>query len=819
MPQNHCSRSVRSSAWILLAGLVLSLPTAARSEDAPKTIADLTQGGQPTNKQRWTLGPTGARGWFPTSGVGGGCDSSDARQILVTEVAEDSPAYGVLIPGDVITGLDGQPFNGDARRLFARAIAEAETESSGGVLKLVRSRGGQAANVDLKLTVLGTYAPTAPYECEKSKRVFELGCAAIAKRGFRNDRGRIQIDIDNDMNALALLAAGREEYRPLVTEYARKVAEFHREPGFPESWEYGFHTLFLAEYALATRDDAVSSGLKRQALAIARGVSGVGTWGHRFAQPNGNLYGYGCMNQPAIPLTLAMVLARESGIKDPDLDKAIDKASGFLRQWVHKGAIPYGDHEPWPWHDDNGKCSGAAVLFDLLGDREAATFYARMGAAAYDERESGHTGNYFNILWALPGVSRCGPATTAAYLKETAWYYDLARGWDGHVDFVGFPGEESFKGWDCTGSYLLGYALPLQSLYLTGKKASVVPALTAEESAEVIGAGRDFTFADAQRNDWYSERDTDALLAGLSSWSPAVRKRSSRALRSRDGEFLPRILTLLDSTNRQSQYGACEALANLGPSADSAAPKVRALLAHEDPWLRMLAARTLAYMGPDVRVSAVPDLLRAATVKDPADRRQRLVGEIAKALFAPMPGTREPVPILAKSLDGVDRPLLRAALKQVLVNEDGLIRGLASRIYPMLTEDDVKALLPEIVAATRHNAPSGEMFRMDIRWAGLELLARFRIREGMDLCVDIMNEFDWGSDLNRCLKPLSKYRGAAKEVVPRLRETLVAMRKGYADNHWNNRLAKDQAAIETLIREIEADQNPQPVVSIEEFTR
>ena len=340
---------------------------------------------------------------------------------------------------------------------------------------------------------------------------------------------------ENDLNALALLAlvaSGREEYRPLVAEYAQKVAECQPGPGFPESWEYAYNTLFLAEYALATKDEAVMAGLRRSALAIACGASGVGTWGHRFAQPNGNLYGYGCMNQPGIPLTLAMVLAREAGVKDPDLDKTSARASGFLRQWVNRGAIPYGDHEPWPWHDDNGKCSGAAVLFDRLGDREAAAFYSRMGTAAYAERESGHTGNFFNILWALPGVSRGGPAATAAYFKETSWYCDLARGWDGRCEYVGFPGEDSYDGWDCTGACLLGYALPLKSLYLTGRRPGAAPVLSPTDVAETIAAGRGFTFQNAERKVWYAERKSETLLAGLSSWSPAVRTRSSQKPRS-----------------------------------------------------------------------------------------------------------------------------------------------------------------------------------------------------------------------------------------------------------------------------------------------
>lgn len=784
------------------------------AEERPK-VQDLTQGGKPNETRDWLLGPTGARGWI----WGWRCQTTDARQILITDVAKGSPADGVLENGDVVLGLNGKPFANDARILFAQAITEAETEAGGGSLRVMRWRKERSESVTLKLPVLGKYTATAPYECEKSKRVFALGCQAIAKSGFKNKQGRMEISIPHDLNALALLASGRDEYRTLVAEYAHAVADAH--PGGHISWGYGYETVFLAEYALATKDPVVMPGLQRLSLDIARGASGVGTWGHSFARPEDKiLNGYGCMNQPGIILTIAMVLAREAGVKEVDLDNTITKASGFLRWWVNKGAIPYGDHAPWPWHDDNGKCSSAAVLFDLLGDREAAGFYSRMGAAAYAERESGHTGNCFNITWALPGVSRGGPAITAAYLKETAWYYDLARGWDGRCAYQGLPGEgrESYDGWDCTGAFLLGYALPLKSLYVTGKKPSVAPVLSGNDVAATIAAGRDFTFWTEKT--CYAEHTTEALLSGLTSWSPAVRKRSAQALGTRDGDFVPKLLALLGAPSTESRYGASEALGVLGPKADAALPQMRALLADKDPWLRILASEALVRMGPDVRKAIIPDLLRATARKDPADRRERFQGALAEALFSPSPGQREPRSILAGSLEGVDRPLLYAAIKELLINEDGRIRGLVAPIYRMLTPEDVAALLPNIIEAIKTPAPSGEMFAYGIRFAGFDLLARMRISDVMPMCVEVMNEFRWGRKLNRCVEPLALFGGAATGLLPRIRETrqkLVETDKGWEKK--DNDFKRDIISLDKLIVQIEADRAPQPVRSMADFIR
>jgi len=796
--------------FLLLLGC-LRWPSDAASLTAVNSNPDLIHGGKPDDTHDWTLGPTGARGWiFSANG-----HSHQARQILVTAIAKGSPADGILQVGDVILGVGAKAFTDDARIQFAGAIAEAESEKGGGRLRVLRWRAGKSETAELKLTVLGSYSATAPYDCAKSKRIFEMGCAALAKRMRDPNYARGMNPIPRSLNALALLAAGDKAYAPLLQKEAQWAAGFSAESF--ATWTYGYVLMFLGEYVLATGDPSVMPGLQRLALESARGQSAVGTWGHRFALPDGNLEGYGCMNQPGISLTIGMVLAREAGVKDPVLDSAIAKSAAFVRWFINKGAVPYGDHQPFPAHDDNGKCSSAAVLYDLLGDVPAATFFAKMSTAAYSERERGHTGNYFNILWALPGVARCGPLATGAYWKEQGWYYDLARGWDGVWLYQGSPnGEEEHKvytNWDCSGGYLLAYALPLKSLRLTGRKGFSVPPLNQSQVAEVIAAGRDYAYHSDENP--YTKRSDENLLAGLASWSPSVRKRSAAALGERKGDFVPVLLKMLAGPDPLARYGACEALGALGPRADAAAPQLRGALKDPDAWMECLAAEAMPNLGPAARKSCVSDLLAVALANNPADPRHMAARSAGMALFSNYPGTRGPKSILADSLEGVDRTLLYPAFRALMKHEDSVVRGAAGKAFTHLSDADLVALLPDMVKAIEHIAPSNEMFADGVRLAGLDVLSRLHIREGMDLCLAVIEPDRWG-EKNRaksCLTYFQRYGAAAKPLLPKLqgiRAHVASVKEGAA-------AAEQLAELDKCIAAIESSTTPPTLVSIADF--
>jgi len=108
------------------------------AQDQKSTDAgpDFTRGDKrpDESKKDWNLGPTGLRGWIHSDRL----VTKNARQILVTQVQPNSSADGIFLPGDVILGVNGQPFSSDPRTEFANAITFAESQQGAGKLNLTR---------------------------------------------------------------------------------------------------------------------------------------------------------------------------------------------------------------------------------------------------------------------------------------------------------------------------------------------------------------------------------------------------------------------------------------------------------------------------------------------------------------------------------------------------------------------------------------------------------------------------------------------------------------------------------------------------------
>ena len=792
---------------ILSAFFLSSLATSAeQGETAPPP--DLTKGEViPADaKHDWNLGATGARGWIFCNKL----VTSDARQIAITRVEEKSPSDGILAVGDVILGVGGKAFSHDPRAEFGKALSVAESETGGGKLTLTRWRAGKSEDIILTLPVFGSYSATAPYDCPKSKRILEEGCRALAARMAEPDylKGPTGEPITRSLNALALLASGNPEFLTLIKREAEWAAGFSADN--MQSWRYGYLMMLLAEYIMATGDETVLPGLQRLALETAKGQSGVGSWGHKFAKPDGRLYGYGMMNSPGIPLTIGLVMSRAAGVKDPAIDLAIERSARLLRFYIGKGAIPYGDHHPWILnHEDNGKCGMASVLFHLLGEPAGTEFFSRMSLASHGpERDTGHTGNFFNMIWAMPGVAHSGPQATGAWMEEFgAWYFDLARRPDGSFFHQGppEPRNDSYAGWDCTGAYLLAYAMPLKKIYLTGKRASAVPQLDSDAAQSVILDGRGWNNKD--RDTVHEAMSDERLLERLQNWSPVVRERAAIAMGRRKEAPVERVIAMLAAPDLEARYGACQALIFLRSRGAPAVAALRNTLQEDDLWLRVKAAEALAAIGAPA-MEAVPQLLELLTrddsEKDPRAMQQRY---LTFALFDTRDG------MLGRSLEGVDREALYRAVRAGLKNQDGRARGSLGSVYKHLSLEEIRPLLPAILQAITDPAPSGEMFADSIRVEGLRLLAEHHIEEGMGALVQYTRDQNpWASQKRtpELMTILLSYGSHAKVVLPELEKLAHYFEKEEQDFPPKLMLEKATSVRDT-IRAIEASTEAPPL--------
>jgi hypothetical protein len=410
----------------------------------------------------------------------------------------------------------------------------------------------------------------------------------------------------------------------------------------------------------------------------------------------------------------------------------------------------------------------SAVLFNLANEAGPAEYFSRMSLASHgSERDTGHTGNFWNMTWAMPGVAPSGPNATGAWMQEFgSWYYDLARSHDGAFPHQGPPSAtaDHTRGWDATGSFLLAYAMPLKKIYLTGKQPSKVPQLSNKEAELIIIDGRGWT--NKNRFETYDKFSDAELLERLGSWSPTVRDRAGIALARRKVTPPPidAIVALLDSERINARYGACQALIQLKAAAAPAIPALLETLKHEDLWLRILAAEAISQMGASAK-DALPEMLTMLTKgespKDPRGMEQRYLSYF---IFGGM--------LKSVSVNEIDQSILQKAILAGLQNQDGRARGSISNVYDKLSYEQLKPLLPAIHEAIVKPAPSGEMFAGQVRVAGIKLFAKHKIAEGLPLCIPTMDIQSWGKQdrISGILGAIEIYGAGAKPLLPELKK-------------------------------------------------
>jgi HEAT repeat protein len=798
-------------------------------------VPDLTKDAQTVNrKETYNLGATGLRGWIYTKAANNldaaqGRTTLASRQILVTHVGTASPADGVVEVDDVILGVDGKTFSDDARKSIALAIQQAETKARDGMLKLTVWRAGQTQDISLKLAVMGTYSDTAPYKCDKSKLILENAIKVLEKE-------KMELNWTGSIQALALLSTGKPEHLPKLREFALSLAKQDINPNkkpvgstWGDTWNMGYRLIFLCEYYMITSDQEILPAIEKNALQLARGQGMYGTFGHGFAaltrdgKFNGSVPPYGPVNMAGLPANLGIVLAKKCGVKNPEVDQAIIRAAGFFGYFTDKGSIPYGEHEPWPYHENNGKNSLTAVMFAAMGSKPKETeFFARMATAGYPSREYGHTGQGFSYLWSALGAAAGGPDTAAAFFRMSSWHYDLVRRSDGSFTYDGaeqygagdthdntYYGDSSYNGLSPAATYVLTYSLPLKKLIITGRDANSKSWLNKQEAEATVAAGR----FDLDRRDWPPAK----LITAFGNWSPIVRSWAAQELATRPEAkaMVAELIKLAESGDPHQIQGACETLGLI--NTPDALPVILKQLSHHDRWVRYKAAEAVRKMG-DTAKPVINDILKAlVTTSEPSspirweDPVAIAHGQLAAAVFSGP---------LRDELNKVDPKLRNQAIRAVSTNPDGMARATLEHCFQnQLTEEDVIALAPIILAAVESPSPADTMFNNVIRMAGLKALTKYHFEEGIAAAVGLAKtQGGHGSEdrTGEIMKMITGYGSAAKSQIPALKEIIASFnadveRHEYPGGELNNRRV---GAVEEAIKSIEAATENPPLRSV-----
>ena len=484
-------RPASSLALILFTGLACSLH--AIEKDNRNRWNEPTKKGPDKDVPGYliNLGPTGARATL------------ESRSFTVKHLFDASPADGRLQLGDVITGVNGKPFEvahqfghhltrmkefpeiGYEGPLMDFGNAIEDAEGSDGKLTLAVTRGGKEIDVVIELEPIGRFSDTYPYDCPKSDHLAKAAMNYLSNNEFI----RHEPCHGKAMSGLALLAAGKtDEVREMVKMW-NTIPEF----GI-WVWPASYQCILLSEYHLATGDKSVLPTIQGLVDLLERGQVAdmadykdrthgkMGNVGHKFRTGglghNTNVGGYGTMTITTALAMTAWELAKDCGAK-VDQEK-VDLASAYVRKSTTKdGYIGY--HTEKGAYSPSGRQGLAVVAHKLGSDTPTNRDYIKLAARGLSNSKKylndAHADSVLGVCWGLIGANLCGDTKALRDMMDynKAWL-NMARCHDG--SFVALPGRDMYdKGYymssrlHLTAAMALVYSMDSPKLRLLGKQA------------------------------------------------------------------------------------------------------------------------------------------------------------------------------------------------------------------------------------------------------------------------------------------------------------------------------------------------------------
>lgn len=709
---------------------------------------------------------------FGPTGIFG---NESERVITVTRVDEGSPAHGKIEPGMKIFGTGAGEFKSHVRRELADAIDVAESNEGGGKLTLLLKKG---RTVDLTLTVLGSYSDTSPYNCPKNEAILNRLAPHLEKSK------PCRFGLTN----LARIAVGGKEA-------AEKIGPAWNGGGENRiycTWDWGYQGIGLAEYCLLTGDKSVLPQLENIALSLARGQDAGGLWGHQLATPErlNRLPGYAQMNQPSLTCLLAMQLAKKCGVNHPDLDRALDKTTAFYATFVGRGTLPYGVHPPNPRaFNNNGMSATAAFAMEFSGNKPGVEFFSKLCTMSHGGLETGHATHAFNAMWTPLGVALAGPEATTRFFREARWLYTMYRSWDGRMTFVGESGGSP----DWSSAMVLPLTLGRRHLLITGRDADQSLWMNSEDAAKTLAFGKTD----------YQNSSVDELIALAGSPIPQLSGPAIARLREMDGEFIPKLVRLMNEGTKPQKIGAISYFGQGCPKENAIASldDLGSILRDrkEDIDVRVAAAAALAQLG-EPAWKYYGDIVSLVAEDKPRDR----FGDADQALGLHL-NTLCKNPF-ASGLVTDKEAFYKTALK--LANHkrqharaEGLrmLAGMPLEDFYQVADTVMHVIEDKDPTYHSYHSPGGPVT------SAITVLANLHIEEGIQYALEIPNK-PYGKEMFKvvaCWTALTAYGGNAKAALDKIR--IEGEATGRHAGTYN-----------AMVKAIDEDKNPPKMITFKE---
>ncbi len=436
--------------FITLAALaLLALPSQAIFDET-----NIDQWEKPTKKGPdkevpgflMNLGPTGARATITEN------------TFVVKHVFDQSPAKGQLQIDDIITGINGKPFNkhtfgkfygmkagsGLEGPIMDMGLAIEEAEGKDGKLVIDVTRKEKPIKVTIQLEAIGKFSPTFPFKCKKSEKLANDAMAYL----LANPSERSGAVHEKGILALSLLAHNK------LKEAEEMAMKWNDMPGEKQwTWYPSYQCIFLCEYYLRTKDkrvlptigklcerlylsqvidpadykDAMHGG-KPQAKNFLKGGNGHGA----------RIAGYGTMTITTLMAILSWELAEDCGteIKDFNRDIAYEcvhthtNKTGYMGYRFATGAYtPVGRQ-------------GLSLITHHVAKKEAPEHIKNVTnglVVAKTRLNDGHGCNTLAWAWALIGAQLAEEKAMREFYDYNKAFINMSRTHDGA--FVVTPGR------------------------------------------------------------------------------------------------------------------------------------------------------------------------------------------------------------------------------------------------------------------------------------------------------------------------------------------------------------------------------------------